>query len=211
MPVRHSLPEVNVTDVSRILQRVEDDDSEALQELFASVYDELRKIAARHLQNEQPGQTLQATALVHEAWLKLMAPLDGFPETESSDDALSREKNTHRWKCRAHFFGAAAEAMRRILVDNARKRNRLKRGGDLKRTTLDLDAISETHDDDMLEVLDEALQRFSAVDAVGCELVKLRYFAGLSLLDAGKVLNIAPRTADRLWAYAKAWLLREIQ
>ena len=200
-----------MTDVSRILQRVEDDDSEAVRELFTSVYDELRKIAARHLQNEQSGQTLQATALVHEAWLKLMAPLEVSADTESSDDALSREKKTHHWKCRAHFFGAAAEAMRRILVDNARKRNRLKRGGDLKRTSLDIDDVAVTPDDDVLEVLDEALQRFSAVDADACELVKLRYFAGLSLLDAGKVLNIAPRTADRLWAYAKAWLLREIQ
>ena len=200
-----------MTDVSRILQRVEDDDSEAVRELFTSVYDELRKLAAHQLQNEPPGHTLQATALVHEAWLKLMGPLAGFAGTESSSDALSPQQTSHHWKCRAHFFGAAAEAMRRILVDNARKRNRLKRGGDLKRTTLDLDAVSETPDDDQLEVLDEALQRFSAVDAVGHELVKLRYFAGLSLQDASKVLNIAPRTADRLWAYAKAWLLREIQ
>ncbi|MFO1000779.1 MAG: sigma-70 family RNA polymerase sigma factor [Planctomycetaceae bacterium] len=200
-----------MTDVSRILQRVEDDDSEAIRDLFSAVYDELRKIAARHLQNEEPGQTLQATALVHEAWLKLMAPLEGFSKSEVSDNSLGLEMSDHQWKSRAHFFGAAAEAMRRILVDNARKRNRLKRGGDLKRTMLDLDAVSETPDDNLLEVLDEALQRFAAVDAVACELVKLRYFAGLSLLDAGKVLNIAPRSADRLWAYAKAWLLREIQ
>ena len=200
-----------MTDVSRILQRVEDDDSEAIRELFSAVYDELRKIAARHLQNEEPGQTLQATALVHEAWLRLMAPQEVFSKSEVSDNSLSLEKSGHQWKGRAHFFGAAAEAMRRILVDNARKRNRLKRGGDLKRTMLDLDAVSETPDDNLLEVLDEALQRFAAVDAVACELVKLRYFAGLSLLDAGKVLNIAPRSADRLWAYAKAWLLREIQ
>lgn len=206
-----SVPEVNVTDVSRILQRVEDDDSEAVRELFTAVYDELRKLAAHHLQAEPPGQTLQATALVHEVWLKLMGPLAGFADAESSGEALSREHSGQPWKSRAHFFGAAAEAMRRILVDNARRRNRLKRGGDLNRTMLDLDVVAETPDDDHLEMLDEALQRFAVVDSTACELVKLRYFAGLSLPDAAKVLDIAPRTADRLWAYAKAWLHREIQ
>ncbi len=200
-----------MNDVSGILDRLEDDDPEAVRELFAAVYGELRKLAARHLQLEQPGQTLQATALVHEAWLKLIVPIAIVAESQLSADALASVKNGQRWKCRSHFFGAAAEAMRRILVDHARRRNRLKRGGDLQRTTLDLEAVAETPGDDMLEILDEALQRFASVDATACELVKLRYFAGLSQLDASKVLNIAPRTADRLWTYAKAWLLREIQ
>ena len=200
-----------MTDVSRILGRLEDDDSEAVRELFAAVYDELRRLAGQQLLSERPGQTLQATALVHEAWLKLMGSISDDSGNAFEDSVGSAADSTSRWKCRAHFFGAAAEAMRRILIDNARRRNRLKRGGDLKRTAIDLDAVAETPDDDTLEVLDEALQRFLAVDATACELVKLRYFAGLSLLDAGKVLNIAPRTADRLWAYAKAWLLREIQ
>lgn len=200
-----------MTDVSRILHRLEDDDPEAIRELFATVYGELHRMAARQLQFEKPGQTLQATALVHEAWLKLMMPMASMTDGHMQTDVSGTSEDHQQWKCRSHFFGAAAEAMRRILVDNARRRNRLKRGGDLKRTAIDFDAVAETQDDEMLEVLDEALQKFATIDATACELVKLRYFAGLSLPDAGKVLNIAPRTADRLWAYAKAWLLREIQ
>ena len=197
-----------MSDVTQILHRLEDDEPEAVRQLFDLVYAELRKLAASHMQQERPGQTLQATALVHETWLKLMGPLaEGDESVLTADFAGS----TQRWKSRSHFFGAAAEAMRRILVDNARRKNRLKRGGEVQRTTLDLDGVAEVRHDDMLESLDEALQRFQSVDATACELVKLRYFAGLSLHDASMVLNIAPRTADRLWVYAKAWLLRELQ
>lgn len=200
-----------MNDVTGILDRLEDDDPEAVRELFAAVYDELRKLAARQLDSEQPGQTLEATALVHEAWIKLMVPAANHAGPEHSADSFADADSDQGWKSRRHFFGAAAEAMRRILVDNARRRNRLKRGGDLQRTTVDLDAVAEPRFDDHMEALNEALQKFEAIDANACQLVKLRYFAGLTQLDASNVLNIAPRTADRLWVYAKAWLLREIQ
>lgn len=183
-------------DITQILQQVTDEDDQARSDLYIAVYQELRQLAERQLKSERPGQTLQATALVHEVWLKLLAPM---PKRADPD-----------WQGRRHFFAAAAEAMRRILVDNARRRNRLKRGGDLHRTELNLDEISENPEHDMLQALDEALQRFQSVDAKASELVKLRYFCGMSQQDACQVLNIAPRTADRLWVYAKAWLLREI-
>ena len=200
-----------MSDVTQILVRLESDDPDAIRQLFAVVYDELRKLAAHQLQSEKPGQTLQATALVHEAWIKLMSPVSGETSGESLVESISRHPASSSWKGRSHFFGAAAEAMRRILIDSARRKKRLKRGGDHERTALNLDAVAESHGDDMLEALDEALHKFQAVDATACELVKLRYFAGLSLNDAGKVLDLSPRTADRLWAYAKVWLLREIQ
>ena len=200
-----------MNDVTRILDRLEDDDPQAVEDLFVVVYGELRIMAALYLQAEKPGQTLQATAMVHEAWLKLMTPAADDDAGHSLIAAAACNPIGPRWKCRSHFFGAAAEAMRRILVDHARRRNRLKRGGDRQRTLLDLDAVAGAQPDDILESLDEALQKFRIVDPVACELVKLRYFAGLSQIDASTVLNIAPRTADRLWAYAKAWLLREIQ
>ena len=200
-----------MSNVTQILKRLEGDDPEAMQQLFTVVYGELRKLATQQLQSEQPGQTLQATALVHEAWLKLMALGDEESDANLPSQSQVREDSAYIWNCRSLFFGAAAEAMRRILVDNARRKNRLKRGGQLHRTTLDLDAVIDTQSDDMLEAVDHALQKFEAVDPIACELVKLRFFAGLSLHDASIVLKIAPRTADRLWAYAKAWLLREMQ
>lgn len=182
-----------MNDVTRILSRIESGDPSAAEQLLPLVYDELRKLAAARLEQEKPGQTLQATALVHEAYLSLVDV-----------------SYTQRWTSCRHFLGAAAEAMRRILVDKARRRNRLKRGGDLQRVSIELAGVPEPTGED-LEFLDEALQRFEREDAVACELVKLRYFAGLSLRDAGRALDLPPRTADRLWAYAKAWLLREIQ
>ena len=200
-----------MSDVTQILERLEGDDPEAVRQLFTVVYDELRKLATQQLQSEQPGQTLQATALVHEAWLRLMVSGTDESDGHRAHELAGRAENAGGWKCRSHFFGAAAEAMRRILIDNARRKNRLKRGGNMHRTTLDLDAVIDTQGDDMLEALDHALQKFEAVDPIASELVKLRYFAGMSLHDAGIVLKIAPRTADRLWAYAKAWLLREMQ
>ena len=180
--------------VTQILKQVEEGDSSAAEALLPLVYEELRRVASEKLAQERPGQTLQATALVHEAWLRLV-DVD----------------YVQHWSSRRHFFGAAAEAMRRILVDKSRRKNRQKHGADWQRITIQLDEVPVTAGDSLLEALDEALQRFQQVDATACELVKLRYFAGLSLRDAGQTLELAPRTADRLWAYAKAWLSREIR
>jgi RNA polymerase sigma factor (TIGR02999 family) len=183
-----------MSDVTQILSRMESGDPAAAGELLPLVYDELRRLAAAKLALEQPGQTLQATALVHEAYLRLV---------KGGDEGA--------WGGRRHFYFAAAEAMQRILVDAARRRKRLKRGGELRRVPLDLEALAAVPDEEFLVPLDEALARFATVDASACELVKLRYFAGLSLKQAAGVLDIPPRTADRLWAYAKAWLLREMR
>jgi RNA polymerase sigma factor (TIGR02999 family) len=158
------------------------------------VYDELRKLAAAKLDHEQPGQTLQPTALVHEAWLRLAGPAESVS-----------------WKSRGHFFGAAAEAMRRILVEAARRKGRLKRGGENARVPLDEANLAspELHED--LLALDEALELLAGVDRAAAEIVRLRYFAGLTLPEAAQALEIPPRSADRLWAYARAWLHREIR
>lgn len=180
--------------VTQVLKQVEQGDLAAAKALLSLVYDELRRVAAEQLAQERPGQTLQATALVHEAWIRLVDV-----------------EYVQQWSSRRHFFGAAAEAMRRILVEAARRKHRHKHGGEWQRMSIQLDEVSAAAGDSQLEALDEALQRFQLVDATACELVKLRYFAGLSLRDAAEALEIAPRTADRLWAYAKAWLLREIQ
>ncbi len=183
-----------MSDVSQILQQIDSGDSSAAEALLPLVYEELRRVAAEKLAQERPGQTLQATALVHEAWLRLVDVDYVQP-----------------WSSRRHFFGAAAEAMRRILVDKARRKHRHKHGAQWQRITIQIEEVPVAAGDSMLEVLDEALQRFEQIDATACELVKLRYFAGLSLRDAGQALELAPRTADRLWAYAKAWLLREVR
>lgn len=180
--------------VTQILQQVEQGDPSAAEALLPLVYEELRKLAAEKLNREKPGQTLQATALVHEAWLRLV-----------------NVDYVQHWSSRRHFFGAAAEAMRRILVDKARRKHRDKHGAEWQRVTIQLEEVAVAAGDSLLEALDEALQRLEQVDAAACELVKLRYFAGLSLRDAARALELSPRTADRLWAYAKAWLLREIQ
>lgn len=183
-----------MTEVTQILQNIGAGDSVAVDRLLPLVYDELRKLAAARLAQEQPGQTLQPTALVHEAYLRLV----------DVDCA-------QHWTSRRHFFGAAAEAMRRILVDKARRRNRHKHGGDVERVALDVDLIAAPPADDLLESLDDALTRFQTVDPTACELVKLRYFAGLSLREAAALLDIPPRSADRVWSFAKAWLLREVR
>lgn len=180
--------------VTQILRQVEHGVPSAADGLLPLVYDELRKLAAEKLNREQPGQTLQATALVHEAWLRLV-----------------NVEYVQHWSSRRHFFGAAAEAMRRILVDRARRKNRLRHGADLQRITIQLDEVPAAVDDGLLEPLSEALVRFEQVDATACELVKLRYFAGLSLHDAAQTLELPSRTCDRIWAYAKAWLMRELQ
>jgi len=180
--------------VTQILQMVEEGDPSAAAALLPLVYDELRRVAYEKLSLEKPGQTLQATALVHEAWLR-MVDVD----------------YVQHWSSRRHFFAAAAEAMRRILVDRARRKHRQKHGAEWQRITIQLEEVAVAGGDSLLEALDGALRRFEQVDATACELVKLRFFAGLSLRDAGQALELPARNADRLWAYAKAWLLREIQ
>jgi len=177
-----------MTEFTRILSAIEQGDPLAAGQLLPLVYDELRKLAAQKLAQEKPGQTLEATALVHEAYLRLVA---GSTEPH--------------WNSRGHFFGAAAEAMRRILIDNARRKRRPKHGGD--RHQLDLDealAVAEPRDD--LLALDEALTRLAAQEPVKAEVVKLRYFAGLSVEETAACLGIAPATAKRYWTVARAWL-----
>ena len=182
-----------MNEVTRILSAIEHDDPSAAEHLLPLIYDELRKLAASKLAQEKPGQTLQATALVHDAYLRLV---DG-------------DKAQH-WNSRGHFFAAAAEAMRRILVDNARRKQSKKRGGDRVRLDLDrLAAATSERVDDVLDI-DAALDGLAGADPQAAELVKLRYFAGMSIPEAAAVLGVSPRNADFLWAYARAWLLRSL-
>ena len=176
-----------MSDVTRILSAIEQGDPNAAAQLLPLVYDELRKLAAKKLSYEQPGQTLQATALVHEAYLRLVGGAGSFAN-------------------RRHFLAAAAEAMRRILIDNARRKAAEIHGGGRARVDLDAANLAAAQPSDDLLALDAALIKFAAVDPTSAELVKLRYFAGLSLADAAEALGLAPRSADRLWAYARAWL-----
>jgi len=182
-----------MSDVTYILSQIEAGDSNAAEKLLPLIYEELRKLAASKMANERKDHTLQGTALVHEAYLRLVNP-----------------KQPQQFDHRGHFFAAAAESMRRILVENARRKNRLKRGGDLQRRELD-DVplvIEQVHED--LEALDEALNQLKVEDPQAAELVNLRYFAGLSNADAAEMLRISPRTADRVWSYARAWLHQQI-
>ena len=183
-----------MTEVTRILAAIEQGDPQAAEQLLPLVYGELRRLAAQKLAREAPGQTLQATSLVHEAYLRL----------------VDVEKAQH-WNSRGHFFAAAAEAMRRILVENARRKRAVKRGGDQSRVELDQLEIATSDVSDDLLALDEALTQFALVDPKAAELVKLRYFAGLTIKQAAEVLGVSPRTADSLWAFARAWLLQQIQ
>jgi RNA polymerase sigma factor (TIGR02999 family) len=181
-----------MADVTRILLALQQEDPHATEQLFPLVYDELRRLAAHKLAGEKPGQTLQATALVHEAYLRLV------------------DVNEARgWHSRGHFFSAAAEAMRHILVDRARRKQSQKRGGGRLRVAFDEASVAAGNEREILAV-DEALAGLAAVDPRAAELVKLRYFAGLSIPDAAKVMNMGARSADRLWAYARAWLHRAI-
>jgi len=184
-----------MSDVTRILNAIEQGDAKATDELLPLVYEELRLLAAQKLSHEPPGQTLQATALVHEAYIRLIGD-------EPQD-----------WNSRGHFFAAAAEAMRRILVENARQKRGLKYGGRLQRVDLDDIAVGETneHGADDLVLLDEALAKFAKTDRLKADLVKLRYFAGLTIQQAAQALNISHATAERHWDYARSWLHTEIK
>jgi RNA polymerase sigma factor (TIGR02999 family) len=179
--------------VTQILSQIEDGDPSAAEQLLPLVYEELKKLAAAKLANEKPGQTLQATALVHEAYLRL---LDG----DKSED----------WKSRGHFFGAAAEAMRRILVEQARSKKSLKRGGGMQR--VDLTVNHPGTEDEVLDLLalDEVLKKLESVRPRQAEIVKLRFFAGLTVEQAAVAVGVSPTTADTDWAYARAWLRLEM-
>jgi len=182
-----------VSDITLILNAAQQGDPKAAEELLPLVYDELRRLAAWRLTHERPGQTLQGTALVHEAYLRLVG----------NEDA--------RWEGRRHFFGAAAEAMRRILVDNARRKRRLKHGGQLERVDVeDVDIASPVPDDELLAV-DEALGRLTVADPRAADLVKLCFFIGLTQEQAATELGVSISTVERTWAFARAWLFREIQ
>jgi len=183
-----------VNDATRILQAAQQGDARAANELLPLVYDELRRLAAHKMANEASGHTLQPTALVHEAWLRLTSP-----------------EEQARFQNRAHFFGAAAEAMRRILVDRAREKKALKRGGNLERVEIDAVELPSPMPDDELLALDEALDRLATVDARAAELVKLCFFVGLTQEEAARELGASVSTAERVWAFARAWLLREVR
>jgi RNA polymerase sigma factor (TIGR02999 family) len=181
-----------VSDVTQILAAIEQGDSHAADQLLPLVYDELRKLAALKLAHEKPNQTLQATALVHEAYLRLV----------DVDKART-------WNSRTHFFAAAATAMRHIIIDRARQKQTGKRGGDFERREL-VDLAAPADDEELL-ALDEALQKLAVADPLKAKLVELRYFVGLTNDAAAEVLGISPTTADRYWAFARAWLQTEVR
>jgi len=181
-----------MADVTRILSAIEQGDPRATEELIPLVYDELRLLAARKLSHEPPGQTLEGTALVHEAYVRLVGA------------------EAQGWSSRGHFFTAAAEAMRRILVENARRKKRLKRGGDHHKIDLDDATLAIEVPLDNLVALDEALTKLTKENRAIADTVKLRYFAGLSLEQISEILGVSRRTVSSYWAYARAWLYREI-
>jgi RNA polymerase sigma factor (TIGR02999 family) len=185
--------EGNVTDVTLILNALERGDDKAIDRLLPAVYEELRQLAAQKLSHERPGHTLQATALVHEAYLRLIGANNAF------------------FKSRAYFFRAAAEAMRRILIENARRKQRLRHGGKQEKVDLSEVALAIEPPSEDLIVLDKALTELAKIDQSKADIVKLRYFAGLTLEQAAEALDISPSTAQRRWIYAKAWLFRRIR
>ena len=184
---------MNAGEITLILGKIEQGDAPAADRLLPLVYDQLRQLAAMRLAREEPGQTLQPTALVHEAWLRLGA--DHQPD----------------WKSRAQFFAAAAEAMRRILIDRARRRLTQRRGGRQERIDLDQLELTVVAEDEHLLAVNDALERFAVVQPQRAELVKLRYFAGLTLEEAARSLDISLPTASRWWAYARAWLIHDMK
>jgi len=181
-----------VSDVTRILTAIEQGDAKVTDELLPVVYNELRRMAAHKMSAERPGHTLQPTALVHEAWLKLV------------------DSPNQSWQNRAHFFGAAAEAMRRILIARARRKHAQRRGAGVAHLDADEIEIASPAPDDQLLALNDALDRFAKLEPQQAELVKLRYFVGLKTEEAAEVLGISKATATRWWAYARAWLFNEI-
>jgi RNA polymerase sigma factor (TIGR02999 family) len=182
-----------MSDVTLLLDAAVAGDRKAAAELLPLVYDELRKLAAARMAAEAPGQTLQPTALVHEAYLRLVGPADEI-----------------RWDSRGHFFAAAAEAMRRILVESARRKKAVKHGGALHRLDANTVAISAPEVDEDLLAIDEALDRLASIDPVKAELVKLRYFAGLTIEQAAETLRISAATAKRYWTYSRIWLYQQV-
>ena len=183
-----------MSDVTRILSAIEQGEPHAAEQLLPLVYDELRKLAAQKLRQLKPGQTLEATALVHEAYLRLVDV-----------------QKLQRWDSRGHFFAAAAESMRRILLNRARDRSRLKRGGDRRRIDLNQVELALDSSDEQLIALDEALALLAIEDPSAAQLVNLRFFAGLTLKDSAASLGLAMRTAERQWAYARAWLFARLR
>jgi RNA polymerase sigma factor (TIGR02999 family) len=182
-----------ISHVTQSLKPVENGDARGAEELLPLVYEELRRLAAQKMAHEAAGQTLQPTALVHEAWLRLAGSQD------------------QQWNSRGHFFAAAAEAMRRILIDNARRKNRPRHGQGLARMDLDRVDVATLSDDGTLIRVDDALQKLAQEDPVKAELVKLRFFIGLSIAQAGQALGLSESTAKRYWAYARAWLYEELR
>jgi RNA polymerase sigma factor (TIGR02999 family) len=183
-----------MSDVTQLLDAANRGDPQAAAELLSLVYDELRKLAAAKMAHEQPGQTLDATALVHEAFLRLVT---------------STDQQSH-WNGRSHFFAAAAEAMRRILIENARRKGRIRHGGDRRRIDLDQIELANSASDDDLLAIDEALTRLAELDATRAELVKLRFFAGLTMPEAAAALGVSLATAERYWTFARTWLYAEL-
>jgi len=181
-----------MTDVTRILNAIEQGDAKAADELLPLVYEELRRLAGLKMSREPPGQTLQATALVHEAYIRLVGA------------------ENQNWSSRGHFFAAAAESMRRILIENARRKQRRKRGGGRQRVELDDAEVAIEGSSTDIIALDEALAKLAEEDPIKADLVKLRYFAGLTIEQAAKILEISRATAERYWSYARAWLFHEI-
>ena len=184
----------SMTNVTRILSAIEQGDPHAAEQLLPLVYDELRRLAARKLAQEKPGQTLQATALVHEAYLRLVG-----------------QKEAQHWKSRGHFFAAAGEAMRRILVEQARRRVAAKRGGDIAREALDPDEIAAPGPDEQILAVHDALDDLAQADPDAAVLVKLRFFGGMTMGEAAEVLGISVRSAQDLWSYARTWLRRRMR
>ncbi len=182
-----------MSDVTRILSAIEHGDAKAADELLPLVYEELRKLAAHRMGNEASGQTLQPTALVHEAWLRLVG------------------SENPKFEGRAHFFGAAAEAMRRILIDRARRKRALRHGGGQQRVNLEDVEISAVTEDDQLLAVNDALDKLAAQDKAKAELVKLRYFVGMTIEEAAQILGVSQPTAKRWWTYSRAWLYSEIK
>lgn len=199
-----------MSEVTRLLELMGSGDVAAEDQLLRVVHDELKRIAASKLSGERPGHTLQTTALVNEAYLRLM----GKKETganQTAADGLSSEETPVRWDSRGHFFAAAAEAMRRILIDNARSKKRLKRGGDNRKVELDQAQFAIESSDIDIEALDVALTKLESQNETHAAIVKLRYFGGMTIEQTAEALNISPATVKRNWSYAKVWLKREIE